>query len=113
MPMMGMTHDTDMFADWARLMAFDEFTPKPRTAAAGSCFFRGPGTAERIVSVTGIEDAIELCGDTLVHMKTPKVGDRRATGYEGEGFAIVKHTTTDGVKHALRTLIENVQIRYG
>ncbi len=113
MPMMGMTHDTDMFADWARLVSLDEFTPKPRTAAAGSCFFRGPGTAERIVSVTGIEDAIELCGDTLVHMKTPKVGDRRATGYEGEGFAIVKHATTDGVKHALRTLIENIQIRYG
>ena len=113
MPMMGLTHDTDMFADWARLMAFDEFTPKPRTAAAGACFFRGPGTADRIKSVRGIEDAIELCGDSLVHMKTPKVGDRRATGYEGEGFAIVKHATTDGVKLALRTLIENVQIRYG
>ena len=69
--------------------------------------------ADRIVSVKGIEDAIELCGDTLVHMKTPKIGDRRATGYEGEGFAIVKHATTDGVKHALRTLIENIQIRYG
>jgi phosphoribosylaminoimidazole carboxylase (NCAIR synthetase) len=113
MPMMGLTHDTDMFADWARLMAFDQFTPKPRTAAAGACFFRGPGTAERIVSVKGIEDAIELCGDTLLQMKTPKIGDRRAAGYEGEGFAIVKHATTDGVKHALRTLIENVQIRYG
>lgn len=113
MPMMGMTHDTDMFADWARLMSLDQFTPRPRTSAAGACFFRGPGTAERIVSVTGIDDAIELCGDTLFHMKTPKIGDRRATGYEGEGFAIVKHATTDGVKHALRTLIENVQIRYG
>jgi phosphoribosylaminoimidazole carboxylase (NCAIR synthetase) len=113
MPMMGLTHDTDMFADWARLMSFDQFTPKPRTAAAGACFFRGPGNAERIVSVKGIERAIELCGDTLFHMKTPKVGDRRATGYEGEGFAIVKHATTEGVKQALRTLIENVQIRYG
>ncbi|MBA3462764.1 MAG: ATP-grasp domain-containing protein [Deltaproteobacteria bacterium] len=113
MPMMGLTHDTDMFADWARLMSFDQFTPKPRTSAAGACFFRGPGSAEHIVSVKGIEVAIELCGDTLFHMKTPKVGDRRATGYEGEGFAIVKHATTEGVKHALRTLIENVQIRYG
>jgi hypothetical protein len=113
MPMMGLVHDTDMFADWARLVSFDEFSPKPRTAAAGACFFRGPGTAERIVSVTGIDHAIQICGDTLVHMKTPKLGDRRATGYEGEGFAIVKHATTEGVKQALRTLIENVQIRYG
>ena len=61
----------------------------------------------------GIADAIEICGDTLIHMKTLKVGDRRATGYEGEGFAIVKHPTTEGVKSALRTLIETVQIRYG
>lgn len=115
MPLMGLTHDTDMFADWARLVAFDKFTPKPRTCAAGACFFRGPGhgTAKRVVAVKGLDTAIELCGDALIHMKTPKVGDPRATGYEGEGYAIVKHATTDGVKHALRTLVENVQIRYG
>ena len=102
-----------MFADWAHVMSFDQFTPKPRTAAAGACSFRGPGNADRIVSVKGIEHAVELCGDTLLQMKTPKVGDRRATGYEGEGFAIVKHATTEGVKQALRALIENVQILYG
>ena len=115
MPMMGLTHETDMFADWARLVALDEFTPKPRTSAAGTCFFRGPGygTVQRVVAVKGLETAIELCGDALIHIKTPKIGDARATGYEGEGYAIVKHATTDGVKHALRTLIENVQIRYG
>ncbi|CAN5870532.1 ATP-grasp domain-containing protein [soil metagenome] len=113
MPLIGLTHDMDMFADWARLMAFEQFTPKPRTSAAGACFFRGPGTADRIVSVKGIDTAIEMCGDSLIQFTTPKVGDRRATGYEGEGFALVKHATTDGVKHALRTLIENVQIRYG
>jgi ATP-grasp domain len=113
MPMMGLTHDTDMFADWARLVALDEFTPKPRTCAAGAAFFRGPGTAQRIISVTGLEDAVEQCGDSLVHMRTPKIGQARASGYEGEGYALVKHATTEGVKHALKTLIENVQIRYG
>lgn len=113
MPMMSITHDTDMFADWARLMTFDEFTPKPRTCAAGAAFFRGPGNADRIVSVKGIETAVELCGDALVMMRTPKVGQPRSTHYEGEGFAIVKHETTEGVKTALRALIENVQVRYG
>jgi hypothetical protein len=113
MPLMSLAHETDFFADWANLMAFETFTPKPRTWAAGACFFRGPGTAQRIVSVEGIDTAIELCGDALIQMKTPKLGDRRAAGYEGEGYAIVKHATTEGVKHALRTLIENVQIRYG
>jgi hypothetical protein len=116
MPMMGLTHETDMYADWARLVALDEFSAKPRTCAAGACFFRGParrGTSDRVVSVRGLETAIELCGDALYYMKTPKLGDLRATGYEGEGYAIVKHATTEGVKHALRTLIESVQIRYG
>jgi hypothetical protein len=117
MPMMGLTHDTDMFADWARLMAFEELTPKPRTCAAGAAFFRGPAPRQahgaRIVSVTGIERAVEECGDSLVMMRTPKIGQPRTDHYEGEGWAIVKHATTDGVKHALRALIENVQIRYG
>jgi hypothetical protein len=113
MPMMSITHDTDMFADWARLMAHDEWAAKPRTCAAGAAFFRGPGDGKRIVSVKGIETAVELCGDALVMMRTPKVGQPRANGYEGEGFAIVKHATTDGVKSALRALIENVQVRYG
>jgi hypothetical protein len=113
MPMMGITHDTDMFADWARLMVHDEWTAKPRTCAAGAAFFRGPGDGKRVASVKGIETAVEVCGDALVMMRTPKVGQPRANGYEGEGFAIVKHATTDGVKTALRALIENVQVRYG
>jgi phosphoribosylaminoimidazole carboxylase (NCAIR synthetase) len=113
MPMMSITHATDMFADWARLMALEEFTPKPRVCAAGAAFFRGPGTGQRIVSVTGVEKAVERVGDALVMMRTPKVGQPRASGYEGEGFAIVKHATTEGVKQALLTLIENVQVRYG
>ena len=113
MPLMGLTHDTDLFADWARLMALDEFTPKPRRYAGGSTFFRGQGSGSRIVSVTGIERAVEACGDALVMMRTPKLGQPRAAGYEGEGFALVKHASTEGAKQALRALIENVQVRYG
>lgn len=116
MPMMAITHATDMIADWARLVAFDEFTPKPRRLAAGAAFFRGPpagAAATHVASVTGIEKAIEECGDALVEMRTPKRGQPRNTGYEGEGWAIVKHPTTEGAKRALRALIENVQVRYG
>jgi hypothetical protein len=109
---MSITHDTDMFRDWARLVALDEFTPKPRTCAAGAAFFRGRGPGKRVAEVTGLDQAIEMCGSALVHMRTPKPGQPRAEGYEGEGWAIVKAPTTDGVKHALRSLIETVQIRY-
>lgn len=112
MPMMGITHGTDLVADWARLVALDEFTPRPRTGAAGSAFFRGQGRGTQISSVTGIEKAIEMCGEALVEMRTPKVGQPRSAHYEGEGWAIVKHPTTEGVKDALRALIENVQVAY-
>jgi hypothetical protein len=111
-PLMGLAHGTDMFADWARLMALDEFTPKPRKLAAGSCFFRGQGPGTRIASIAGIDRAIEACGDALVEIRTPKVGQPRAEGYEGEGWALITHATTEGAKQALLALVENIQIRY-
>jgi hypothetical protein len=113
MPLMSLAHDTSLFADWARLMALDEFAPRPRVRAAGSAFFRGQGTGPRVVSVDGVERAIEACGDALVEMRTPKVGQPRADGYEGEGWAIIKSDTTEGAKQALLALVENVQVRYG
>jgi hypothetical protein len=113
MPLMGITHGTDLFADWARLIALDEFTPRPRVCAAGSAFFRGQGNGDQIVEVTGVDQAVEACGDALVEMRTPKVGQPRRSGYEGEGWAIVKSPTTEGAKTALRALIENIQVRYG
>ncbi len=113
MPLMGLAHDMDMFAEWSKLMALEQFTPKPRRYAAGSAFFRGQGGGKRIVSVTGIEAAIEAAGSALVEMRTPKVGQPRADGYEGEGWALVKSETTEGAKQALLAVIQNIQVRYG
>jgi hypothetical protein len=45
-------------------------------------------------------------------MRTPKVGQPRAKGYEDEGGATVRHATTAGADQALRALIERVQVRY-
>lgn len=113
MPLMSLAHETDLIADWAELIAFDRFTPKARRWAAGAAFFRGQGRGERVVSVDGVDEAVAAAGDALVELRRPRVGQARAEGYEGEGWAIVKHATTDGAKRALRALIENVQVRYG
>jgi len=113
MPLMGLAHETDLFADWARLVALDEFTPRRRRFAAGSAFFRGQGAGARVVSVEGVERAAAECGPALVELRAPRVGQPRAESYEGEGWALVKHETTDGAKQALRALIENIQVRYG
>ena len=113
MPLMSLGHDTDMFRDWAKLMAKDEFTPKKRLWAAGAAFLRGQGGGDRVVSVTGIEAAVEALGDSLIELRAPKVGQPRGSGYEGEGFAYVRHATTDGAKQALLTLIQGIQVRFG
>ncbi|MDB4928874.1 MAG: hypothetical protein JWM10_1358 [Myxococcaceae bacterium] len=113
MPLMSLAHETDLVADWAELIAFDRFAPKPRRWAAGAAFFRGHGRGARVVSVSGVDDAVAAAGDALVEMRTPKVGQERNEGYEGEGWATVKHATTEGAKRALKALIEHVQVRYG
>ena len=113
MPLMSLAHDVDMIGLWAELISFDRFTPPTRRFAAGAAFFRGQGAGDRVVEVSGVRAAIEKVGDALVELRTPKVNQARAPGYEGEGIALVKSTTTDGVKRALVTLIETIQVRYG
>ena len=113
MPLMSLAHDVDMIAAWAELIAFDRFTPPTRRWAAGAAFFRGQGAGDRVVEVRGVQEAIAKVGDALVELRTPKVGQARADGYEGEGIALVRSATTEGVKRALLALIETVQVRYG
>jgi hypothetical protein len=113
MPLMSLAHETDFWADWAELMALDRFTPKARKWAAGGAFFRGQGAGDRVATVEGIDAAVEALGDTLIEMRTPKVGQPRATSYEGEGWATVRAATTADVERALLTLVRTVQIRYG
>jgi hypothetical protein len=66
----------------------------------------------RVAAVDGVDRAIEACGDALVEIRAPVVGQHRAESYEGEGWAIVRHNTTEGAKQALLALIKNVRVRY-
>ena len=113
MPLMSLAHETSFWNEWAKLIALDAFDPKPRKWATGAAFLRGQGDGDRIVSVEGIEAVVEALGDTLVELRTPKVGQPRASGYEGEGIATVRHATTAGVERALLTVIRGIQVRYG
>jgi phosphoribosylaminoimidazole carboxylase (NCAIR synthetase) len=113
MPLMSLAHDVDMIALWAELIAFDRFTPPARKFAAGAAFLRGQGDGDRVVDVRGVQEAVAKAGSALVEMRAPRVNQRRAPGYEGEGIAIVKSDTTEGVKQALLAIIETVQTRYG
>jgi hypothetical protein len=113
MPLMGLAFEMDFFQAWCELIAFDRFTPKKRKWAAGAAFLRGHGKGKRVVSVTGVNKAVEACGDALIELRAPKPGMPRASGYEGEGFAHIKHATTEGAKQALLAIIENIKVEYG
>jgi phosphoribosylaminoimidazole carboxylase (NCAIR synthetase) len=113
MPLISLTHEVDMISKWAELISFDRFTPLERKWAAGAAFFRGQGKGERVVEVLGVDEAKAKCGSALVELRAPKVGQARNSGYEGEGTALVKHATTEGVRQALLALIETIQVRYG
>lgn len=113
MPLMNIANETNFYDRWATLIALDRFTPPTRRFAAGAAFFRGQGAGDKITSITGVESTIAAAGAALVEMRTPKLGQPRSPSYEGEGWATVRADTTEGVKRALLTLIEGVQIRYG
>ncbi len=113
MPLMSLAHETDMIAAWAELMTFDRFEHRERKHAAGAAFFRCQGKGDRVASVKGIERVREELGDTLVELVAPRVGQPRAEGYEGEGYALVRHATTDGARSALHRLVSEIRVDAG
>jgi hypothetical protein len=63
--------------------------------------------------VTGLEAAQKAVGELVVEAQLPMVGQMRRTGYEGEGWAIVRHADTEVVAKALRTLVTSVRVTAG
>jgi hypothetical protein len=113
MPMLSMAYGEDFTALWVRLMVHATWPKKlVRKSAVGVAFFRGQGRGERVAAVQGVAAAQEAVGALVVEAKLPQVGQPRASGYEGEGYAIVQAPDTATVRDALRTLITSVQVRY-
>ncbi len=113
MPMMGLAHEVDMWARWVELMVYDRFEVPERKWACGTAFFRGQGPGQLVRAVEGVERAQEQVGKYVVEAKLPRVGQPRAPGYEGEGYAIVRAPTTELVVEALRGMVTNVRVVMG
>jgi formate-dependent phosphoribosylglycinamide formyltransferase (GAR transformylase) len=109
---MGYAYDRSLYHAWAQAVINETVTGTfERKYAAGCAYFRGPGQG-RVARVDGVEEAQRLVGKYVVETSLPRVGAAKAGGYEGEGFAIVRHPDTAVVTAALRTLIETVRVRY-
>ena len=112
-PMMSAAHGFDMVRAWVRLMVHEQFTAPPRTHAAGTAFLRGQGPGARVTAVTGAAEALAAVGPMVVEARLPRVGQPRASGYEGEGYVILRHPTTKAVADGLKTLVSTLRVELG
>ena len=110
-------HDVDFYRLWARLVVHEAFDPPRRKFAAGAAFFRGQGgdprSARRVVKIHGLEQAQKELGPLVVEAKLPQIGQARAESYEGEGYAILRHSDTEVVERALARLVALVRVELG
>jgi biotin carboxylase len=112
MPLMSHVFEVNLVQAWAELMVHQRFTPLQRKWAAGVAFLRGHGSGSRIASIRGLAETQSRVGEWVADRSLPRPGQRRNESYEGEGWVMVRHTTTEGVVAALKAIIEGIQIRY-
>ncbi|HEX4386855.1 MAG TPA: ATP-grasp domain-containing protein [Myxococcales bacterium] len=110
--MTGLAHGEDIFRAWVRSVVDGELDGSwERKYAVGSAFLRGMGHG-RVAHVEGVHEVHQRVGKLVVEAKLPEVGAMRSDGYEGDGYIIVRHESTDMVKAALKTIIETVKVHY-
>lgn len=111
--LMSHAHDADLYRAWARAVVDGAFDgPHERRYAAAIAYLRGAGPGERVASVEGLQHAQDRWGSLVVEARLPQRGMPRGSGYEGDGFVILKHPDTDVVLQAARGVISSVQVRY-
>lgn len=110
--LVGFAHEIDFCYAWARVMVFGDFDPPKRRFAAGIAYLRGQGNGT-IRTIKGIDKIESEIGHLIVGSKLPVVGHARNTGYEGDGYMIVRHERTAVVERALQHIISTVHVECG
>jgi hypothetical protein len=106
-------HDVDFYAAWGRLVVLDEFARPERKFAAGAAYLRAQGSGSRIKAVHGLDQAQREVGELVVEARLPRVGAEPSGSYEGDGYAIVRHASTEVVEKALRRIVSLVRVELG
>lgn len=112
MTLISYAHDTDMYRAWAQLMVFETFQPPPRVYASGAAYLRGQGDGA-VRAVHGLEEIRRRFGPLVVEARLPRPGQPQASGYEGEGYVIVRHAQTEVVEAALQAIVTTLRIELG
>lgn len=111
MSLMSYATDKDFYRAWAELIALDHFDPPERKYAAGAAYLRGKGKG-KIKAVLGLDEAQKKVSGVVVETRLPKPGQLAASGYEGDGYVIVRHPETERVKQALHALVTTIKVVY-
>ena len=110
--LMSWAHDTDLHRAWARAVVDKGFDgPFERKYAVGVAFLRGVGKG-RVARIEGLDLAQKKMGELVVQSRLPTLGQPKAGGYEGEGWAIVRHPDTAVVEQAVLDLVRTVKVHY-
>jgi biotin carboxylase len=110
--MTGLAHGEDIFRAWVRAVVDGELDGAwERKYAVGSAFLRGMGHG-RVAHVQGVHEVHQRIGPLVAEAKLPEPGAMKSDGYEGDGYVIVRHESTEVVRQALRTVIETIQVHY-
>ena len=111
--MTGVVHGIDVYRAWARAVIDAELdAPWERKYAAGCAYIRGMGRG-RIVSVRGVKETHEAVGEHVVEAKLPTIGAMKNDSYEGDGYVIVRHESTEKVHELITTIVQTMKISYG
>lgn len=110
--MTGLAHGVDPYRAWARAVVDNEIDlPWERKFAVGCAFLRGMGQG-RVASVTGIREINEAMGPFIAEAKLPHLGAPKSESYEGDGYVVVKHESTEMVQKMIKKIIETARVTY-
>ena len=107
--MIGYVNDLDLYRAWAELMLLGRFEPPERRYAAGTAYLRGMGRG-RVHAVHGVEKLQRELGHLVVESRLPRPGQPVASGYEGQGYVIVRDPDTEVVRDALRRIVSGIRV---
>jgi hypothetical protein len=107
--MLGYVHDVDFYRVWAELVILGTFEVPERRYAAGTAYLRGQGRG-RVRAVHGVDELQRQIGRLVVEARLPEIGQPASSGYEGEGFVIVRDRDTNVVRDALQRVINTIRI---
>jgi hypothetical protein len=110
--LLSYAHDADMYAAWARLEIFGEFSPPERRYAVGAAYLRGQGSGA-VVGIHGLDILQRELGDLVVEAQLPREGQQSSGTYEGEGHVILRHPETSVVEAGLRLVVEVARVELG